>query len=140
MANGASCRAFFAFAALVAATSPAPTQDRSKLSAISVLEPGRWELREIGATSGKSSAICVTDPRILTQVQHRDSPCSRIVISNEGRRTTVHYTCPAGDFGRTSIRVDNPRLAVIDTQGIDRGMPFEYRLEARRAGSCGGRR
>lgn len=137
MTSGASCRVLIAFAALAAATSPAPTQGRGDLSALSVLQPGRWELREVGLAGAAARSLCVADPRILMQIQHVGAPCSRIVIANEGKRATVHYTCPAGDFGRTSIRVETPRLAVIDTQGIDAGRPFEYRLEARRAGSCG---
>jgi hypothetical protein len=71
------------------------------------------------------------------QVQHRNSPCSRLVIANNERGATVQYTCPAGGFGRTSILVETPRLAQIDTQGIVGNTPFGYRAEARRIGPCG---
>jgi hypothetical protein len=72
------------------------------------------------------------------QVQHRNSPCSRLVIATDTSGATVQYTCPAGGFGRTSIRVETPRLAQIDTQGIVDNTPFGYRAEARRVGPCGG--
>lgn len=136
MTSGSTCRLLIAFAALWAAASPATPQAPERLSALSSLQPGRWQLREIGLAGAPTRSICVTDPRMLMQIQHRDTACSRVVISDEGRRATVHYTCPAGDFGRTTIRVDTNRLAVIDTQGIDGGRPFAYRLEARRTGAC----
>jgi hypothetical protein len=135
MTNGASCRAVLALAALVAATAPASIEGQGKPSALAVPLAGRWQLREIGANAPPKS-ICVANPRALMQIQHRDRPCSRLVIADDGRRATVHYTCAGGDFGRTTIRVENPRLAVIDTQGIDDNRPFEYRLEARRTGAC----
>ncbi|HEY0627580.1 MAG TPA: hypothetical protein VGD10_12750 [Allosphingosinicella sp.] len=117
-------------------TAPASTQGRGQLSALSKLQSGRWDMREIGNARAQPRSICVTDPRILMQIQHQGTPCSRLVIADNGNRATVHYTCPGGDFGRSSIRVDSPRLAIIDTQGIAGGMPFEYRLEARRTASC----
>lgn len=139
MTIGASCRLLIAFAALAAATSPARTQGEERIAALSALQSGRWDLHEIGVAGARPRSICVTDPRVLMQIQHRDLPCSRIVIENAGRRATVHYTCAGGDFGRTTIRVDTPRLAIVDTQGIDDGRPFAYRLEARRTGACDGR-
>jgi hypothetical protein len=118
-------------------TSPALPQKRAQLNALARLEPGLWQIREIGQRAAPQ-AICVADPDILTQVQHRGTPCSRLVIANEPRSATVHYTCPAHGFGRTSVRVETSRLAKIDTQGILDNTPFAYRAEARRVGACGG--
>jgi hypothetical protein len=118
-----------------ALASPALTQKRPGLNALSRLEPGLWQIREFGQRSAAQS-ICVADPDLLTQVQHRGAPCSRLVIANEARSATVHYTCPAHGFGRTSVRVETSRLAKIDTQGIFDNAPFAYRAEARRVGTC----
>jgi len=110
------------------------------LTALARLQPGQWQLRDLDG-GGAPQSICVADPNLLMQVQHRTSPCSRLVIANDSQAATVHYTCPATGFGRTSLRVETPRLAKIDTQGISDNAPFAYRLEARRTGDCaGGRR
>ena len=125
--------------ALVAATiiaGPALTQGAGKLPALARLEPGLWQLRNLD-DSRPLPSICLGDPNLLMQVQHRNSPCSRLVIATDPRGATVQYTCPAGGFGRTSIRVETPRLAQIDTQGIVDNSPFGYRAEARRVGACG---
>ena len=53
--------------------------------------------------------------------------CSRLVISDAANSATVRYTCPASGFGQTSLRVENSRLARIDTQGIaDPGSPVAF--------------
>jgi hypothetical protein len=134
--SGASCRAFVAFAAIVLVAAPAVPQTRGRLAALSHLEPGLWQLRDLDDARAAHQAICIGDPAILMQVQHRNAPCSRLVIANDPQGATVHYTCPASGFGRTSLRVETPRLARIETQGISDNAPFAYRLEARRTGSC----
>lgn len=108
--------------------------------ALAGLEPGLWQLRLLGPDARQPQSICVADPAQLLQVQHRDAPCSRLVLSDDPRGTTVHYTCRANGFGRTSLRVETPRLAKIDTQGIVDNAPFAYRAEARKVGSCGNTR
>jgi hypothetical protein len=135
MLNGAG-RAAIALGAVLAATSPAVPQGRGRIDALAPLQPGLWELRELDNSRAVTRSMCIADPNILMQVQHRNSPCSRLVIANGEMNATVHYTCPAGGFGRTTIRVESPRLAVIDTQGIDHNMPFAYRAELRRRGAC----
>jgi hypothetical protein len=129
------CRAAMALAAVLLASATAQTQEGGRPSALSRLEPGRWELKNLDSGS-RYASICVADPAMLMQLQHRNSPCSRLVISSSAQETTVHYTCPATGFGRTTLRVETPRLAQIDTQGISRNVPFAYRIEARRSGSC----
>jgi hypothetical protein len=131
-------RAAMALGAIVLATAAAPP-DRGELTAVSRLEPGLWQLRDLDDARVKHPPICVGDPAVLMQLEHRDSPCSRLVIASDGKSATVHYTCPAGGFGRTSLRVETPRLAQIDTQGISDKIPFAYRIEARRVGACDGR-
>ena len=135
--NGAMRRSLVAVAATLMITAPGLTQAVGKLTALARLEPGLWQLRNLDDRRPLPS-ICIGDPNLLMQVQHRNSPCSRLVIANAARGATVQYTCPAGGFGRTSIRVETPRLAQIDTQGIVDNTPFGYRAEARRIGACGG--
>ena len=135
--NGAWRRAVLALGALTLVTSAASApQGGAKLTALARLEPGLWQLRDL-KNPGAQQSICVADPAALLQLRHRNAPCSRIVISDEERAATVHYTCPAGGFGRTEVRVETPRLAQIDTQGIVNNAPFAYRAEARRIGVCG---
>jgi hypothetical protein len=130
------CRAAIALGAIASATVPAGGQGQEQLTGLSRLEPGLWQLRDLDDASARHAPVCVADPGILMQLQHRHSPCSRLVISSDNSGATVHYTCPAHGFGRTSLRVETPRLVQIDTQGISGNAPFAYRLEARRTGPC----
>jgi hypothetical protein len=135
--KGAMRGSLAALAAAMILAGPALTQGGAgRLPALAKLEPGLWQLRNID-DSRALQPICIGDPNLLMQLQHRNSPCSRLVIANDPRAATVQYTCPAGGFGRTSIRVETPRLAQIDTQGIVENTPFGYRAEARRVGPCG---
>jgi hypothetical protein len=84
--------------------------------------------------------VCVADPAMLLQVKHYNEPCSRLVIDDQPNQATVHYTCPANGFGRTWLRVETPRLAKLDTQGIVDKTPFAFRAEARLVGPCGPKR
>lgn len=131
-------RAGMALVAVAVLAMPAPAQDPTKLTALDRLEPGLWQIRQLADSDARPKSICVADPAMLIQVEHRNSPCSRLVIANEAESATVHYTCPAHGFGRTSVRVETSRLAKIDTQGIVDNLPFAYRAEARRVGACGG--
>ena len=121
---------------LAIAVTAAPSQPGKPLAALARLEPGLWQIREMNKANAPPQSICVSDPAVLTQLQHRQSPCSRFVITNEAQLVTIHYTCPANGFGRTSLRVETSRLAKIDTQGIVDNVPFAYRAEARRVGDC----
>jgi len=137
MGSGAWRRAVMALGAVTLVSSAAlALQGGMKLSALARLEPGLWQLRDLDNASAQQS-ICVADPSALLQLRHRNAPCSRLVIADSTSAATVHYTCPAGGFGRTELRVETPRLAQIDTQGIANNAPFAYRAEARRIGVCG---
>lgn len=108
-----------------------------KTSALARLEPGLWQLRDLDAPGAAQQSLCVADPLVLAQLRHRNAPCTRLVVSNGERDAVVHYTCPASGYGQTALRVETPRLAQIDTQGIVENRPFAFRAEARRVGPCG---
>ena len=133
-----ACRwGLIALAAALAMTAPASTQNRAEMGVIAQLEPGRWEVRELDTIRpAPVRSICVADPAILLQLQHRDVACSRLVIESDAKSATVHYTCPTGGFGRTTLKASSPRLVRIETQGIDRKLPFEFSAELRRKGNC----
>lgn len=128
------CRAIVALGMIASVAAAAFAQEQ--LTSLARLEPGLWQLRDLDDAGVRHPPICVADPAMLMQLQHRNSPCSRLVISSDTKGATVHYTCPANGFGRTSLRIETPRLAQIDTQGISGNAPFAYRVEARRTGSC----
>ncbi|HKT16103.1 MAG TPA: hypothetical protein VJR87_11945 [Allosphingosinicella sp.] len=114
---------------------PAP-QARKPLVSLARLEPGQWQIRELGNERAVPQSICLGDPEMLVQLEHRQIACSRYIIANDAQGATVHYTCPAKDYGRTTVRVETARLAKIDTQGLVGNIPFAYRAEARRIGPC----
>lgn len=138
MAFGAGRRALIALGAVLLVSPAASAPQPGKLGALARLEPGRWQLRDLDNVRAAPQSICVADPTVLIQLRHRGAPCSRLVLSQNAETATVQYTCPANGFGRTSLRLETPRLAQIDTQGIADNAPFAYRAEARRVGSCGG--
>jgi hypothetical protein len=130
-------RAMIALGATLIFSAPANAQPRqSGLTALAKLEPGLWQLRDLDQRNAAGQSICIADPNLLMQIEHRNSPCSRLVLANQPKGATVHYTCPANGFGRTSLRVETSHLAKIDTQGIIDNAPFAYRAEARRVGAC----
>jgi hypothetical protein len=99
------------------------------------LEPGLWELRSIGGGRAQFPPVCLGDPAALVQLQHRRPGCTRALVAQGRDSIEVRYSCPAA-FGQTSIRVEGARLARIESEGIDNGVPFGFRLEARRVGRC----
>ncbi len=133
MSFGAVCRALAIGTVMIAATG---TAQRATKDPVARLQPGRWQLRDLDAPSAAPRAICVADPHMLLQLEHRGASCSRLVVAGDQRSVTVHYTCAAEGFGQTTVRVTDPASARIETQGIMQGRPFNYRADARRAGSC----
>jgi len=133
----ASVRTAIALTGLMAAGSvPAAETDRPLL-ALSRLEPGLWQIRELNKDRARLRSICLGDATVLIQLEHRQITCSRLVITNAPKDLTVHYVCPYNGFGQTSLRVESPRLVTLDTQGIANNAPFAYRAELRRLGDCG---
>ena len=96
---------------------------------------GLWEVSR-SASGAAAQRLCVADPALLAQWEHRTAACTRVVISAGSDRAEIHYTCPGGGFGRSKVQVLTPRTLRIDTQGISGGYPFAYVLHARRAGPC----
>jgi hypothetical protein len=109
------------------------TAAEAPLTALSQIEPGQWSLNSVG---GRSRSICLSDPRVLLQLQHTGVVCSRYVIANDKSSTVVHYTCPGSGHGRTEVKVETSRLIQILSQGISNNAPFDWALEARRTGPC----
>lgn len=116
----------------------ATAADAPRLAVLATVQPGRWTLSSRDK-SFAARALCVTDPRALLELRQLTGGCSRFVIANEPTTATIHYTCPGSGHGRTTLRLETPRLAQIETQGMSGSSPFEYQIEARRTGSCDGR-
>ena len=127
-------RGALGLAGTIAVAAPVFALALPNLEALSRLERGRWQIGD--AQGGASRSVCVGDPLALVQLEHRGVSCDREVVASEASAATVQYTCPGRGFGHTSIRVETPRLARIDTQGLVDGRPFAYRAEARRVGNC----
>lgn len=125
-------RVLAAMGVALLAASPAVPQRGESLTALSSLEAGRWQLRDLD--SGRTSSLCIGNRRVLMQIRHAGQ-CAWTVIGNDARDATITYTCGDGS-GRTALRVETPRLAQIDTQGVVGGVPYAMRAEARRVGSC----
>ncbi len=106
-----------------------------QLQALSLIEPGLWDLRSTGGRDvGRS--MCVTDPIVFLQLGHPGRACSRFPIINQERNTSVHYSCTGAGQGQTNLRVETPRLVQIETQGFLYQDPFSFSFEARRIGEC----
>jgi hypothetical protein len=106
------------------------------LPALSTVQPGQWALRSRDDPS-ENRTLCIADPRALLQVRHGGAACNRFVIASNPKDATVHYTCPGAGHGRTTIRVETPRLVQIESQGIANREPFAVSMEGRRTGACG---
>jgi len=134
--NGLKGRALLALAAAAAIAAPAVSQRAGGVNALAKLQPGLWQFRILSGGAATPAPVCLGDPAVLAQLRHRSTPCSRLVVAQDGEGATIHYTCPAGGYGQTSLRVETPRLVQVDTQGIADNIPFAFRAEARRVGSC----
>jgi hypothetical protein len=99
---------------------------------------GLWEVSQ-SATGHNPRRVCVPSPEVLAQYEHRQARCTRVVISDKGTETVIHYTCADGGFGQSKVTLLTPRSLRIDTQGISGNLPFHYQLHARRVGECAAR-
>lgn len=98
--------------------------------------PGEWE---VGKTaSGRGEKVCLPDPALLMQWEHRGKPCTRDILTSSLDRADVQYACGSSDFGTSRMQVLTPRSIKINTQGIAGGLPFGYQIHARRVGDCPG--
>lgn len=100
------------------------------------LERGRWQLSNPAEPDEAVDTICLGDPMLLVMLEHPRLSCTQELVGTATNGGSIHYTCPGHGFGRTSIRVETPRLVKVDTQGIANNHPFAYRLQARRIGPC----
>jgi len=96
---------------------------------------GLWEVSQ-SANGHDPTRVCVASPDILAQFEHRNARCTRTVIRDSGTTAEIHYTCADGGFGRSVVSLVTPRSLTVDTQGISGGLPFHYKLYARRMGEC----
>src|SRR4051794_19189077 len=78
---------------------------------------GLWEISGAPGTR-VPPRLCVGDPSMLAQYEHRGRPCTRVVISDAPPTTVIHYTCAGNGFGRSRLTVITPRSMRIETQGI----------------------
>jgi hypothetical protein len=103
--------------------------------ALGPAEGGLWEV-SVSARGADARNVCIANPVELAVWEHRGGRCTRVVISDEGDKTTIHYTCAKGGFGRSDMTLLTPRSLRVATQGISDGAPFNYVLHARRVGNC----
>ena len=104
------------------------------LAMLSGLAKGEWTIKHRDGSADQK--ICVRTGQELIQLRHVESGCSRFVVEDANSRVTVQYTCPGNGYGRTDIRKETGALVQIESQGISKGMPFQFAAEARRTGSC----
>jgi hypothetical protein len=126
-------RGALGLAGLLAFAAPVFAFALPDVEAFSRLERGRWQLRD---SAGQPRSICLGDPAALVQLEHGGVGCDQEVVASDKSGATVQYSCRGRGFGHTTIRVETPRLARIDTQGLVDGRPFSYRVEARKVGTC----
>lgn len=105
------------------------------MSALDAVAPGEWRLHEIGS-KGAAKSICVSDPRLLLQVEHGTTACARFVVAQTPHSATIRYTCPGRGHGLTTIIVESGTVVRLQTQGLFRGAPFDLDYEGRWQGRC----
>lgn len=98
------------------------------------LQRGQWMVTS--RDGGPTRTLCLGDPAQLAQLRHAGSSCSRFVVEDAADKVTVQYTCRGNGYGRTSIRKETNALVQIESQGIESGLPFQFKAEARRTGAC----
>jgi len=119
----------------VACVAAAGDVAHAPLAVVGAIEPGQWQIKEIGTTTPPRS-LCVNDPDMLVQLDHKGGDCSRFVIDDQPRLAVVSYICPAAGRGRTIIRLESPKDLRLETQGVFAGVPFDRSFHAHRLGPC----
>jgi hypothetical protein len=104
------------------------------LAMLTGLQRGKWVVAS--RDGGPSRTLCLGDPAQLVQLRHAGDACSRYVVEDAADKVTVQYTCKRNGYGRTSIRKETASLVQIESQGIEGGLPFQFKAEARRTGAC----
>lgn len=124
-----------AVAAIAVLLGARPVPQAKLPPALAAIEPGQWQLREIGDAEPRRS-LCVADPDRLVRLHHPDARCSETVVASDPQSVTIRYGCPGAGFGQTTISIETRTLIRVQTQGIANGMPFQSDYEGRRAGAC----
>ena len=106
-----------------------------KPGGIAAAQPGLWDISQ-SATGTNATRLCLADPAVLAQWEHRAASCTRTQISEKANMVTFEYRCVGGGFGRSDVTLLTPRSLRLETQGISGGLPFGYKLYARRVGMC----
>lgn len=119
-----------AFAGTVAAAGA-----QGPLAMLDRFEPGQWELRSRDG-GASTTQRCLANGRTLIQLRHAHLQCRSTVLEDSAASVTVQYVCPGNGYGHTRIRLENPRLAQLETQGVAGGLPFSFEAEVRRVGLC----
>jgi hypothetical protein len=101
---------------------------------LALLESGKWSVKS-GDGAG-SRELCLGDPVQLVRLEHSGMACRDESAAGDARGATIQYSCPGHGFGHTSLRIETPRVATIETQGLVDGRPFAYRATARKIGPC----
>jgi len=96
---------------------------------------GLWQIA-FSAKSAPLASVCLADPVMLGQWEHRAERCSQTILSDQGEKLLLSYTCANGGFGRSEMSLLTPRTIRVATQGIAASGPFNYVIHARRAGNC----
>jgi hypothetical protein len=123
---GLAAAIFLSAATVVAASLP---------RALAPAAGGLWDV-STSASGHNPTRVCVPSVDVLAQFEHRNTRCARNVTRDSGTNAEIHYNCPNGEFGRSAVTLVTPRSLTIDTQGISGGLPFHYKLYARRMGDC----
>ena len=128
---------FYALGAsvLAAGSASAGSPEPPVPTALATLQPGQWQLRSLDG-SAPLKTLCLGDPRVLLQLRHSNLACNKFVILNNATQAVVNYSCGGVGNGRTSVRVETPRVVQIESQGIADKSPFELVYEGRRVGEC----
>lgn len=121
-----------ALAALGAGSALAAQGDA--LAMLAKLPRGQWAVAS--RDGGPSRTLCLGNPAQLVQLRHGGSSCSRFVVEDAPDKVTVQYTCRGNGYGRTTIRKETNTLVQIESQGIEGGLPFQFKAEARHTGAC----
>jgi hypothetical protein len=105
-----------------------------ELDMLASLQRGQWTVTS--QDGGPTRSLCLGNPAQLLQLRHAGRACNRYVVEEEADKVTVQYNCRGSGYGRTTIRRETAALVQIESQGVARGAPFQFRAEARRTGAC----
>jgi hypothetical protein len=124
----------FAAAALIACMAGAAVA-AGPLGALTGLQRGNWQFKEIGAATGR--VVCAPGPMRLIQFNHPGVACSHFTIVDTANQVTIQYNCGPRGYGKTTVTLTQPGQIRLDTQGIaPDGRPFDASYEGQFTGPC----